>query len=336
MVKLLKRSIEMDTVKQKQRVNKGNQNRNPLVLLFKEIISKRTFYLMALPGLLYILIFNYIPMYGALIAFKEYNPVKGILKSKWIGFKNFEFFFKSEAALTVTFNTVFYNLIIIAAVTVFAVLFAVLINEVSNKFLSSTYKTFILLPFFLSWVVGEVILYSLLSVDKGMINTIRIGLGMEAIQWYSEPSYWRFIMPLAYIWKNVGYYSVLYGAAIAGISPDYYEAAEIDGASKFKQFRNITVPLLTPVIFTLLLLWCGKIFNGGLGDWNAFYTLPADSGILYPTTNVIDTHVYRSLKAVNDYGMASAVGLYQSVVGFILVLLSNYAIKKYDADSSLF
>jgi putative aldouronate transport system permease protein len=325
-----------NTFNTKSRGPRSSGVKNPLFRFIKEIIDRRTFYLMALPGLLFIFIFSYIPMYGSLIAFKEYNPVKGILRSKWIGLKNFEFFFKSDSAITVTFNTVFYSLIIMVSVTVLSLLFAVLLNEVGNKYLTSTYKTLMLLPFFLSWVVGEVILYSLLSIDKGMINNIRASLGMEAIQWYSEPSYWRFIMPLAYIWKNVGYYSVLYVAAIAGISPDYYEAAEIDGASKFKQFTNITVPLLTPVIFTLLLLWCGKIFNGGLGDWNAFYTLPADSGILYPTTNVIDTHVFRALKAVNDVGMASAVGLYQSVVGFVLVMLSNYAIKKYDAESSLF
>jgi putative aldouronate transport system permease protein len=275
-------------------------------------------------------------MYGSLVAFKEYNPVKGILGSKRIGFKNFEFFFKSDSAWTVTFNTVSNNLIIMASVTILSLVFAVLLNETGNKLLTSTYKTVMLLPFFLSWVVGEYILFSFLSVDKGLINNIRVQFGMEAIDWYSEPSYWRIIMPLAYIWKQVGYTSVLYVAAIAGISSEYYEAADIDGAGKIKQFFSITVPMIMPVIITLLLLWCGKIFNGGLGDWGAFYNLTKDSGILYSTTDVIDTHVFRALRGANDIGMSSAVGLYQSIVGFILVMGSNMLIKKYDPESSLF
>lgn len=179
-------------------------------------------------------------------------------------------------------------------------------------------------------------MYALLSPDQGVMNSIRKSFGLEEIQWYGEPLYWRFIMPLAFILKSVGYTSVVYVAALLGISSDYYEAAEIDGANKWQKARHITIPLLMPVVIILLLLSLGKIFNGGLGDWGAFYNLPRESGILFSTTDVIDTYVFRSLRTVNDIGMSSAVGLYQSVVGFVLVLITNFLVKKYDSDSSLF
>jgi len=307
-----------------------------LIRFFKEIIKNRAFYAMGFPGIFFIILFSYLPMFGILIAFKEYNPVKGIWGSKWNGFKNFEFFFKSNAALTVTFNTIFYNILIIVLVTVISLLFAILLNETGSRLLTSSYKTIMLMPYFLSWIVVEYILYSILSADRGLLNGLRNQLGLEAIEWYSEASYWRIILPLAYIWKQVGYTSVIYVAAITNISSEYYEAAEIDGANKVKQTIYITLPMLTPIIITLLLLWGGKIFNGGLGDWGAFYNLPRDSGILYPATDVIDTYVYRSLRTVNDLGMTSAIGFYQAIVGFILVSLSNYIIKRYNSESSIF
>ena len=296
------------------------------------------FYFMMAPGLIFITILFYIPMAGVIIAFKDYNARDGIFGSPWMDplFKNFEFFFKSDAARTVTFNTLFYNLIEGVAVTLCALAIAILLSEVKNKVTSATYKGSILLPTFLSWIVIQYILFSLLSVDRGIINSTITANGGEAIYWYSEPSYWRFILPIAYLWKNVGYFSVLYVAAIAGINPDYYEAAQLDGASKWQRIKHITLPLLKPTVIVLSLLWVGKLFNGGLGDWNGFYTLPNDAGALYPATDVIDTLVFRSLKKVNDYGMASAVGLYQAVVGFFLVLISNYIIKKKDPDNALF
>ncbi|WP_082614741.1 ABC transporter permease [Paenibacillus sp. Soil787] len=302
----------------------------------KEIFRRWPFYVMALPGLLYFIIFSYLPMFGAVIAFKDYNPVKGVWGSKWIGFKNFEFFFKSDAVWRVTFNTIFYNLIIMLMVTMISVVFAILLQETGSRLRTALYKSVMLLPFFLSWVVGEYIVYALLSPDQGVMNGIRRTLGLEEIQWYGEPLYWRFIMPLAFILKSVGYTSVVYVAALLGISSDYYEAAEIDGANKWQKARYITIPLLLPVVIILLLLSLGKIFNGGLGDWGAFYNLPRESGILFSTTDVIDTYVFRSLRTVNDIGMSAAVGLYQAVVGFVLVLFTNFLVKKYDSDSSLF
>lgn len=292
------------------------------------------FYLMMFPGLFLLGLLCYLPLPGLVVAFKDYNPIQGILGSEWMDpwYKNFEFFFKSDSARTVTFNTLFYNLLEAVLVTAGAIAIAILLNEVKNKYLSGIYKGAILIPTFLSWVVIQYILFSFLSVDRGIINNM---LG-EEIYWYSEPGYWKIIMPLAYVWKNIGYYSVLYVAAIAGINTDYYEAAQLDGATKWQQIRYITLPLIRPTVIVLSLLWVGKLFNGGLGDWNGFYTLPNNAGALYSATDVIDTYVYRSLSTIGDYGMSAAVGLYQSIVGFVLVLISNTIIKKVDPDSALF
>lgn len=292
------------------------------------------FYVMMAPGLFMIALLFYAPLGGLVLAFKDFNPVDGMFKSPWMDpwYKNFEFFFKSDTVKTVTFNTLFYNMLELVLVTVCAMALAIMLNELKGKVSSSIYKGAILLPTFLSWVVIQYILFGLLSVDRGIVNN---ALGQE-IYWYSEPKYWRFIMPLAYVWKNIGYYSVLYMAAIASINTDYYEAAQLDGASKWQQIKSITLPLIRPTMIVLILLWVGKFFNGGFGDWNAFYTLPNNSGALYQATDVIDTYVYRALKNLGDYGMSTAAGLYQSVVGFVLILASNLVIKKIEPDSALF
>jgi putative aldouronate transport system permease protein len=213
---------------------------------------------------------------------------------------------------------------------------AILINEIGNRYLASAYKSILLLPYLLSWVVAEYLLYSFLSMDKGIINSLLAQFGIDPVQWYAEPVYWRFILPMGYVWKNVGYFSVIFAAGIAGISTEYYEAAKIDGANKLQQAIKITIPMLAPITITLLLLQAGKIFYAAFGDWGLFYNLPKESGVLFSATNVIDTYVYRSLKSMSDFGMSSAVGLYQSCVGFVLVLVSNLLIRLYDRDSALF
>lgn len=302
----------------------------------KKVPFKRQlpFYIMMAPGLFMIALLFYAPLPGLIMAFKNFNPVDGILGSPWMDplFKNFEFFFKSDTAKVVTFNTLFYNLMEMIFVTVGAVTIAILLTEVRGKISASIYKGAILFPYFLSWIVVQYVLFGLLSVDRGIINSM---LGRE-INWYSNPGYWRVIMPLAYMWKNIGYYSVLYMASIAGINTDYYEAAQLDGATKWQQIKRITLPLIRPTIIVLILLWVGKFFNGGFGDWSAFYALPNNTGALYSATDVIDTYVFRALKSIGDYGMSTAAGLYQSVVGFVLVLGSNLLIKKVDPDSALF
>lgn len=315
------------------------KNQNEKLKKIKKSLKKQSpFFIMMAPGIAFITLLCYLPMQGVVLAFKDYNAVDGLWGSPWMDplFRNFEFFFKSESAKIITSNTIIYNAIQAVTVTVFAITIAILLNEVKNKYVSATYKGAILLPTFLSWIVIQYILFSLLSVDKGIVNSILVKMGREEIYWYSEPVYWRVIMPLAYLWKNVGYFSVLYVAAIAGINTDYYEAAKLDGATKWQQIKYITLPLIKSTVIVLSLMWVGKLFNGGLGDWNAFYSLPNDAGALYKATDVIDTYVYRSLRKINDYGMSTAVGLYQSVIGFALVLLSNKIIKKIDPDSALF
>ncbi|MCC3375933.1 sugar ABC transporter permease [Cohnella sp. REN36] len=328
-------STPSQTAANSERRTNRTRSLHPLTFI-KEIVKHWSFYVMILPGLLFLIIFNYLPMFGVVIAFKDYNPVKGVWHSKWIGFTNFEFFFKSDALWRVTFNTIFYNLLIIVLVTSIAILFSILLQETGSRLSTGIYKSIILLPYFLSWIVMDYIVFALLSEDHGLLNGIRHALGFEPISWYGEPSYWRIIMPLAYILKSAGYTSVIYVAAITGISSDYYEAAEIDGASKLQKARHITIPLLMPVVLILSLLSLGKIFNGGLGDWGAFYNLPRESGVLFPATDVIDTYVFRALKNMGDIGMSSAVGLYQAVVGLVMVLITNYFVKKYDSESALF
>lgn len=296
------------------------------------------FYTMMIPALFLLILFCYVPMPGIILAFKDYSPRDGIFGSEWIDpwYKNFEFFFKSDTAKTVTFNTIFYNVVEAVAVTVCALALAILLVEIKNKFFAGIYKGAILLPTFLSWVVIQYIVFALLSSDRGIVNDIITANGGESIEWYSVPGYWRFLLPFAYLWKNVGYYSVFYVAAIAGINSDYYEAAQLDGASKWQQIWHITLPLLRPTVIILCLMWVGKVFSGGLGDWNGFMNITNNSSILYSTTDVIDTYVYRALKGMGDYGMSSAVNLYQSVIGFILVVASNAVIKKIDPDSAMF
>lgn len=296
------------------------------------------FYTMMFPGLFLIILLLYVPMPGVIIAFKDYSAVDGIFGSEWMTplFKNFEFFFKSDAARTITFNTIFYNLVEGVLVTVSSVALAIMLFEVKNKFVSATYKGAILLPTFLSWIVIQYIVFALLSTDRGIVNNLIMAGGGQPVEWYSTPSYWRVILPFAYLWKNMGYYSVFYVASIAGISSDYYEAAQLDGATKWQEIKHITLPLLRPTIIILSLLWVGKIFSAGFGDWNGFMNITNDSTLLYPASDVIDTYVFRALKKMNDYGMSTAVGLYQSVVGFIMVLVSNLIIKKLDPDSAMF
>ncbi|MHA7581830.1 ABC transporter permease [Paenibacillus vandeheii] len=291
-------------------------------------------FLMMLPGLIYIVINNYLPMFGLVIAFKDYNYSKGIMGSDWIGFKNFEYLFKTTDALIITRNTILYNVSFIILNLVIALGIAILLHEVKKRFLSSLYQSIILLPFLISMVIVGYLVYAMLSLETGFMNkTILPLLGLSDISWYSESRYWPYILTLVHIWKSAGYLCVIYLAAIIGIDPEYYEAATIDGASKWHQIKSITIPLITPVITVMTLLQIGRIFYS---DFGLFYQVPLNTGALQSTTNVIDTYVYRALMTLGDVGMSSAAGLYQSFVGFVLVLLSNYIVRKKSSDNALF
>ncbi|MFF2889388.1 ABC transporter permease [Paenibacillus sp. NPDC057967] len=300
----------------------------------KKAMKYKMLYIMLIPGIVYLLINNYVPMLGMIIAFKDINFAKGILGSDWVGFKNFEYLFKTADAYIITRNTILYNLVFIVVNLVVAVGLAILLNEMKNRFLSRFYQSVVLLPYLISSVIIGYLVFSLLSAETGLMNkTIMPWLGIDPVMWYNEPGYWPYILTFVKIWSTAGYLCIIYFAAVVGIDQEYYEAATLDGANKFQQILKITIPLITPVIVIMTLMQIGRIFYS---DFGLFYQVTLDSGVLLPTTNVIDTYVYRSLLRNGDIGMSSAAGLYQSVVGFIIILASNYAVKKINPDNSLF
>jgi len=287
---------------------------------------------MTLPGLVYIVLFSYVPMFGLVIAFKNYNYATGLWNSPWVGLKNFEFLFASEDAWRITYNTLFLNFLFIFFGTITSICFALLLNEIRLKVLNKFVQSTMLLPHLLSWVIVGYFVYALLTYN-GLVNGLLGYLGLEPIEWYNSPGYWPAILTITAVWKMVGYNSVVYLASMLGISADYYEAAVIDGANKFQQIRYITLPLISPIIIIMVLLSIGRIFYA---DFGLFYNVTRDIGMLYPTTDVIDTYVFRMLRKVGDVGMASAAGFYQSIVGFILIVTANFIVKKIDKEQSLF
>ena len=304
----------------------------------RNIIKDKVMLLMVLPGALWFLFFSYLPMIGTVIAFKEYRFSRdgfwaSIVNSKWVGMDNFKFLFTTSDAYVITRNTLLYNAAFILFGLILSVVMAIVLSEIVNKKMAKVYQTGMFLPYFLSWVVVGYFAFSFLSSERGMLNQIMGLFGVDSIQWYSEKKYWPFILILVYLWKAVGYNSVVYLAAIMGIDKSLYEAAMIDGASKFQQIRNITLPLLNPIITIMTLLAIGRIFYA---DFGLFYQVPRNSGTLYGVTNVIDTYVYQGLKTTGEIGMSTAAGLYQSVVGFVLVMTSNYIVRKFNKDSALF
>lgn len=302
--------------------------------LLKKVVKYRALLLMTLPGVLYLLINNYLPMFGVVIAFKNINFAKGIWGSDWVGFKNFEYLFKTSDAYIITRNTILYNIVFIILTTVFAIGLAIMLNEIKNRFLSRMFQSFILLPYLISTVIVGYLVLSFLDVESGFINkSILPMLGMNSIEWYAETKYWPYILTIVHTWKDAGYLCVIYLAAIIGIDQEYYEAATIDGANRWQQMWSVTLPLITPVITIMSLLAIGRIFYS---DFGLFYQVPLNTGALMPVTNTIDTYVYRALMNLGDFGMASAAGLYQSLVGFILVMISNFIVKKVNSENALF
>ncbi|WP_127592715.1 ABC transporter permease [Paenibacillus lautus] len=304
----------------------------------KKVIRNRFMLLMILPGTIWFLIFAYLPMFGTVLAFKDFriSPdgfFASVFNSEWVGFKNFEYLFTTNDAYIITRNTILYNLAFIILGLIIAVGFAIMLSELVNKRTAKVYQTGMFLPHFLSWVIISYFAFTFLSVDKGTLNQIITYFGGDPISWYSEAKYWPFILVFVGIWKGVGYNSVIYLAAITGIDKSYYEAAVIDGATKWKQVRYITIPLLKPLMIILTILAIGGIFRS---DFGLFYQLPKDSGALYPVTNVIDTFVYRGLINMGDIGMSTAAGLYQSLVGLILILVANYIVRKIEKDHAIF
>lgn len=293
--------------------------------------------LLTLPGTIWFIVFAYMPMFGVILAFKNWRVHGGfwesLIKSEWVGLDNFKFLFASSDAWLITRNTILYNLVFIVLGIVLPVTLAILLKEMYNKKLSKYFQTAMFLPYFLSWVVVSYCLYAFLSPDKGYFNSIRAALGLDTISWYTEPKYWPFIIIIMSQWKGVGYGTVVYLASICGIDKSFYEAALVDGASKWQQIKSITIPLLKPVIIIMFINAIGGMFRS---DFGLFFQLPKDSGALYPVTNVIDTYVYRGLINLGNIGMTSAAGLYQSIVGLILILTTNAIVRKVDNENAFF
>ncbi len=271
-------------------------------------------------------------MFGAVLAFKDFNYAQGIFGSDWSGFDNFKFFFLSQDAWRITRNTIGYAVVFIITGTVASMAVALLMFEINSRKAIKTYQTILILPHFMSWVIVGYITYILLNGERGVLNQIITFFGGQKIDWYSEPSYWPIILPIVNIWKTVGMNSLMYYATLMGLDDSIYEAAVIDGAGRWKQTISISVPALIPMMTILTIMSVGSIFRS---DFGLFYQIPRDIGSLYPTTDVVDTYIYRGLRT-GDVGITAAVGLFQSFVGLVLVVLTNHIVKKIEPDNAMF
>ena len=288
---------------------------------------------MALPAILMLFIFNYIPMAGLVIAFKDFRYDKGFFGSQWIGFENFEFFFKSNDAWIVLRNTIGLNFLFIVITLICSVAVAIMLDEIANRKMVKATQTIMFFPYFMSWVVIGYLLYSFLQPELGILNTVLKSMGGQPVSWYTRPELWPSILVIMYIWKMLGYYSVIYYASLMGIDSSYYEAAAIDGATRWQMIWRITLPLLRPIITIMLILQIGRIMYA---DFGQFFQLTRDQGALYSTTDVLDTYIFRALRVTGDIGIGSAVGCFQAVIGFLLITGTNLAVRKIDPESALF
>ena len=293
-------------------------------------VGQLSLYLMILPGLLYLIINNYFPMYGLTIAFRKLDYSKGIMNSPFNGFENFEFLFRTQDAWIMIRNTLLYNVVFILLGIVVAVAIALMMTEIGKMKIAKVIQPIICFPNMVSIVVVSYLVYAFLGSNGFINNTI---LGGNGISWYNEPAYWPVILTIVHFWQVAGYSSIIYIATMSGIDVGLYEAARLDGASRMQQIFRITLPLIKPVIILMLLLSVGRIFNS---DFGLFLQVPMNSGMLYETTQTIDAYSYRALMQLNDVSKSSATGVFQSFVGFALVMVSNFIVRHIDKDSALF
>ena len=313
--------VRNDTVsKSKKHVKLRNSN-TTMILTF-----------MALPTIIYMIIFNYIPLYGLILPFKNFNASKGLFGSDWCGFENFKFLFGGNSILVPLRNTIIYNILFILIGTAFCIIIALMLFEVSKGYVKF-FQTSFLLPYFISFVAVSFIVNVFLDMDAGILNSFIMKLGGERVMWYNDPKYWPIILTISHVWKGFGYTALIYYAALMGLDKSVFEAATIDGASKLQQVWYISIPLIKSNVILMFILSVGKIFNS---DFGLFYNVPLNSPMLYPATDVVDTFVYRALTQTGDIGMASAAGMMQSLAGFILVVITNYIVSKLDSDNAMF
>ena len=308
----------------------------------KSASKKKTLMLttMVLPGAIWLLLLRYLPLGGIIMAFQDYKIytkapsfINNLKNSAFVGFKNFKFLFATSDTWVMVRNTLGYNLVFIVLGLVISVAFAVMLNEVTHKFAAKTYQTLMFFPYFMSWVVASYFLQAFLDPTRGLIPHMQSNMGVTVTDFYNNTKPWPFLLVLCNVWKNTGYSVVLYLSAITGIDSSQYEAASIDGASKWLQVLYVTLPHLKTMIIILFIMNVGKIFNA---DFGLFCNVPLQSGPLYPVTQVIDTYVYRAMTTTQNYGMSTAAGLVQNIVGFVCIMTANTIVRKVDPDSSLF
>ena len=296
---------------------------------WKNILRHWELYAMILPGMIYLIINNYIPMAGVVVAFKKYNYKAGIWGSEWAGLSNFKYLFSTKDIGLIIRNTLGYNFVFIVSGTVLAIIVAIVLNEIRTAVPKKIYQVFILIPYLISMVVVSYIVYAFLSTDSGFINKT---FGTN-INWYMNAKYWPFILTIVNLWKGFGYSSIIYYATVIGIDSSLYEAAVVDGATRWQRIWHVTLPGLKPTVMTLTLLSIGRIFYS---DFGLFYQVPQNSGLLYDVTTTLDVYVYKGLLQLNDVGRSAAAGFFQSICGFILVLTVNMIVNKIDRDNALF
>ncbi len=311
----------------------GSGKRNIVAWLKRtDLVKNRWSYLLLLPAIVFIVIFAYFPMVGIIIAFEDYDPIAGMFASPLIGFENFRFFFSSSDWIQVTLNTLYLNTLFIGTGTLASLLIAVVLSELRRGWFVKVSQTLMTLPNFVSWATVALFSVAFLSTD-GIINNAVSAMGGSAIPFYSSPDVWPAVFVIIRIWKGAGWGAIVYMAAILGIDESIYEAAKIDGASRLRCIFSITIPLIKNIIILMFIMSIGNIFKG---DFGMIYPFIGDNSLLFPTTDVIDTYVFRALRSFTNYGRTAAIGLYQSLMGFLLVLFANWLARRYAPESAIF
>lgn len=300
--------------------------------IFIELHKNKVLYLMMVPTIIWVTIFCYVPMYGVLIAFKDFSYKKGIMNSPFVGLKNFEFLFNYKGVGRIFFNTIFLNVLFIATGTILSVFFALIFAEIKNKVYSRVVQTIAIFPHFVSWTVVAMFLGGIIG-GSGRLTYWIVEHGGGDPQFYNNALWWPLILAILKIWQGVGYGTIVYVAVITGLDKEIYEAAKVDGASRLQIILKITLPQLKVTAIMLTLMSIGKIFNG---DFGMIYAIVGENSQLYSTTDVIDTFVYRALRELNNLGMSTATSFFQSIVGLVMVFVTNAITKKIEPDAAIF
>jgi len=299
----------------------------------KDLRQNAVLYLMALPGIVVLFVVSYLPMPGIILAFKNYKPAAGIWGSQWVGLYNFGFLLNSGIAWQIIRNTLLLNTLFIITAQVCSLTMAVMINEIYHRYISKVFQSILFFPHFVSWVLVGYFTYAFLNSDTGFVNSVLVQIGWQPVNWYAEPLAWIPILVFLSVWKGLGYFTIIYLAGMLALNPEYLEAARIDGASKLQEIWYINLPLIRPLVIINVLLAIGRIFYA---NFDFIWNVTRDTSLLLETTNVIDTFVFRSLAALGNFNLAAAAGFFQAIMGFMLVILANWAVKQIDSEQALF